>query len=71
MNMRINNYIPIINRDKLHNMVQIKGAQNRCVLCYINKKISKTNVKCIECEKYLHPNCFIEYHKNYIYNKIF
>ena len=32
-NMRMNNYVPNIYRDKLHNMVQIKGASNRCAFC--------------------------------------
>ena len=58
LDMRINYYIPIIYRDKLHNMIQVKGANNRCVFCYIKKKISKTYGKCIECGKYLHPECF-------------
>ena len=31
LDMRINYNIPIIYRDKLQNMIQVKGANNRCV----------------------------------------
>ena len=32
IDMNINNYIQIIYRNKLHNMIQLKGANNRCTI---------------------------------------
>lgn len=38
IDMSINNYIQTIHRNKLHNMIQLKGANNRCTITinYIN-----------------------------------
>lgn len=66
-NVSRNNFIPPIYRNRLHEV--FKGKSSDCSYCKIELgKRAKTNIYCEICRKHLHPECFISYHKEYIYN---
>ena len=48
----------------INNIGHTINKQKRCKLCG-----NKTLYTCKECCIYLHPECFGEYHNNYVYNK--
>ena len=58
-------YIPKIFRDKIHSIEKIEGDYQKCVQCLDEGK--KSEYFCPQCEIFIHPECFDDYHFNHIY----
>ena len=64
-----NNYIPQIYRKRLHEANKTKSSD--CSYCKLELgKRLKSIIYCADCRKHLHPQCFVAFHKKYVYNKI-
>ena len=58
------NFIPKTFVEKMHEIQKKEGNLSKCVYC---NKNDKTNYWCEKCGKFMHPECFMTYHKNKVY----
>ena len=60
------NFIPKTFLEKMHEIQKKGGNLGKCVYCKRNDRVSYC---CEKCHKFMHPECFMAYHKNNVYCK--